>query len=78
MNCEFDVCVIVIGGGIGVGIFVLMDNIIDIVMVLCFIKFSEKMKVKVVKWDIDEVIVVYDVLVVVVYLFNLVKKFICW
>lgn len=73
MKDDFDWWVIVIGGGIGVGIFVLMDNMIDIVMVFCFIKFSEKMKLKVVKQEVEEVIIVYDVLVVIVNLFNFVS-----
>ena len=62
------------GGGTGVGISALMDNTTDIAMASRPIKFSEKMKAKAAKRDIDEVIVAYDALAVVVHPSNPVKK----
>ena len=52
----------------------LMDNTTDIAMASRPIKFSEKMKAKAAKRDIDEVIVAYDALAVVVHPSNPVKK----
>ena len=68
MNREPDARVTVTGGGTGVGISALMDNTTDIAMASRPIKFSEKMKAKAAKRDIDEVIVAYDALAVVVHL----------
>ncbi len=55
MNREPDARVTVTGGGTGVGISALMDNTTDIAMASRPIKFSEKMKAKAAKRDIDEV-----------------------
>ena len=74
MNREPDARVTVTGGGTGVGISALMDNTTDIAMASRPIKFSEKMKAKAAKRDIDEVIVAYDALDVVVHPSNPVKK----
>ena len=74
MNRESDARVTVTGGGTGVGISALMDNTTDIAMASRPIKFSEKMKAKAAKRDIDEVIVAYDALAVVVHPSNPVKK----
>ena len=74
MNREPDARVTVTGGGTGVGISALMDNTTDIAMASRPIKFSEKMKAKAAKRDIDEVIVAYDALAVVVHPSNPVKK----
>ena len=74
MNREPDARVTVTGGGTGVGISALMDNTTDIAMASRPIKFSEKMKAKAAKRDINEVIVAYDALAVVVHPSNPVKK----
>ena len=74
MNREPDARVTVTGGGTGVGISALLDNTTDIAMASRPIKFSEKMKVKAAKRDIDEVIVAYDALAVVVHPSNPVKQ----
>lgn len=74
MNRESDARVTVTGGGTGVGISALMDNTTDIAMASRPIKFSEKMKAKAAKRDIDEVIVAYDALAVVVHPSNPVKN----
>ena len=74
MNREPDARVTVTGGGTGVGISALMDNTTDIAMASRPIRFSEKMKAKAAKRDIDEVIVAYDALAVVVHPSNPVKK----
>lgn len=64
----------VTGGGTGVGISALMDNTTDIAMASRPIKFSEKMKVKAAGQEVDEVIVAYDALAVVVHPSNPVKQ----
>ena len=74
MNREPDARVTVTGGGTGVGISALLDNTTDIAMASRPIKFSEKMKAKAAKRDIDEVIVAYDALAVVVHPSNPVKQ----
>lgn len=66
--------VTVTGGGTGVGISALMDNTTDIAMASRPIKFSEKMKVKAAEQEVDEVIVAYDALAVVVHPSNPVKQ----
>ena len=50
------------GGGTGVGISALMDNTTDIAMASRPIKFSEKMKLKAAKQEVEEVIIAYDAL----------------
>ena len=66
--------VTVTGGGTGVGISALMDNTTDIAMASRPIKFSEKMKIKEAGQDVDEIIVAYDALAVVVHPSNPVKQ----
>ena len=58
--------VTVTGGGTGVGISALMDNTTDIAMASRPIKFSEKMKLKAAKQEVEEVIIAYDALAVIV------------
>ena len=67
MNLQPDARVTVTGGGTGVGISALMDNTTDIAMASRPIKFSEKMKTKEAGQEVDEVIVAYDALAVVVH-----------
>lgn len=74
MNLNPDARVTVTGGGTGVGISALMDNTTEIAMASRPIKFSEKMKVKAAKQEVDEVIVAYDALAVVVHPSNPVSK----
>ena len=58
--------VTVTGGGTGVGISALMDNTTDIAMASRPIKFSEKMKLKAAIQEVEEVIIAYDALAVIV------------
>lgn len=74
MNRQPDARVTVTGGGTGVGISALMDNTTDIAMASRPIKFSEKMKIKAAGEEVDEVIVAYDALAVVVHPSNPVKQ----
>ena len=74
MNLQPDARVTVTGGGTGVGISALMDNTTDIAMASRPIKFSEKMKTKEAGQEVDEVIVAYDALAVVVHPSNPVKQ----
>ena len=69
-----DARVTVTGGGTGVGISALMDGTTDIAMASRPIKFSEKMKVKSAGKEVEEVIVAYDALAVVVHPSNPVKQ----
>ena len=69
-----DAWVTVTGGGTGVGISALMDGTTDIAMASRPIKFSEKMKVKSAGKEVEEVIVAYDALAVVVHPSNPVKQ----
>ena len=66
--------VTVTGGGTGVGISALLDQTTDIAMASRTIKFSEKMKIKGTGEEVDEVIVAYDALAVVVHPSNPVKQ----
>ena len=66
--------VTVTGGGTGVGISALMDNTTDITMASRPIKFSEKMQIKEAGEEVEEVIVAYDALAVVVHPSNPVKQ----
>ena len=66
--------VTVTGGGTGVGISALLDGTTDIAMASRPIKFSEKMKVKAAGKEVEEVIVAYDALAVVVHPSNPVKQ----
>ena len=54
MNREPDARVTVTGGGTGVGISALMDNTTDIAMASRPIKFSEKMKLKAAKQEVEK------------------------
>ena len=74
MNRNADSRVTVTGGGTGVGISALMDNTTDIAMASRPIKFSEKMKAKAAQKNIEEVIVAYDALAVVVHPTNPVEQ----
>ena len=60
MKDDPDRRVTVTGGGTGVGISALMDNTTDIAMASRPIKFSEKMKLKAAKQEVEEVIIAYD------------------
>lgn len=64
----------VTGGGSGVGISSLMDGTTDIAMASRAIKFGEKMKLKAANQDVEEVIIAYDALAVIVNPNNPVKK----
>lgn len=66
--------VTVTGGGSGVGISSLMDNTTDIAMLSRPVKFSEKMKLKEAKQEIEEVIIAYDALAVIVHPDNPVNR----
>lgn len=74
MNRNPEARVTVTGGGTGVGISALMDNTTDIAMASRPIKFSEKMKAKAAKHEIEEVVVAYDALAVIVHPSNPVKQ----
>ena len=67
-----DARITVTGGGTGVGISALLDGTTD--MASRPIKFSEKMKVKSAGKEVEEVIVAYDALAVVVHPSNPVKQ----
>lgn len=69
-----DAWITVTGGGTGVGISALLDGTTDIAMASRPIKFSEKMKVKSAGKEVEEVIVAYDALAVVVHPSNPVKQ----
>lgn len=56
----------VTGGGSGVGISALLEDVTDIAMASRKIKFSEQMKLKKAKQDVKEVIIAYDALAVIV------------
>lgn len=66
MNKHPDERVTVTGGGTGVGISALMDETTDIAMASRAIKFSEKMKLKAANEEVEEVIIAYDALAVIV------------
>lgn len=67
MKANPDRRVTVTGGGTGVGISALMDQTTDIAMASRPIKFSEKMKLKAAKQEVEEVIIAYDALAVIVH-----------
>ena len=69
-----DARITVTGGGTGVGISALLDGTTDIAMASRPIKFSEKMKVKSAGKEVEEVIVAYDALAIVVHPSNPVKQ----
>lgn len=74
MNSHPAAKITVTGGGSGVGISALLDHTTDIAMTSRPIKFSEKMKLKEAKQKIEEVIVAYDALAVIVHPSNPVSK----
>ncbi|GAE86096.1 PstS family phosphate ABC transporter substrate-binding protein [Bacteroides reticulotermitis] len=74
INLHPEARVTVTGGGTGVGISAIMDNTTDIAMASRPIKFSEKMKMKAAGENVNEVIVAYDALAVVVHPSNPVRK----
>lgn len=74
MKKHADAHVTVTGGGTGAGITALMDNITDIAMASRPIKPGEKMKAWSVGANIEEIIVAYDALAVVVHPSNLVQR----
>ncbi len=74
MDKKSDARVTVTGGGTGVGISALLDQTTDIAMASRPIKFSEKMKVKKSGKEVEEVIIAYDALAVVVHPSNPVKQ----
>ncbi len=74
LNLHPEARVTVTGGGTGVGISAIMDNTTDIAMASRPIKFSEKMKMKAAGESVNEVIVAYDALAVVVHPSNPVRK----
>ena len=69
-----DARITVTGGGTSVCISALLDGTTDIAMASRPIKFSEKMKVKSAGKEVEEVIVAYDALAVVVHPSNPVKQ----
>lgn len=66
--------VTVTGGGTGVGISALLDETTDIAMASRRIKFGEKMKAKAAGEKLEEVIIAYDALAVVVHPSNPVNR----
>ncbi len=74
MSIHPDARVTVTGGGSGVGISALLDHTTDIAMASRPIKFGERMKVKKDGKEVQEVIIAYDALAVVVHPSNPVKQ----
>lgn len=74
MNDCPDQSVTVTGGGTGVGISALMDNTTDIAMASRAIKFSERMKLKAAGQEVEEVIIAYDALAIIVNPSNPIEK----
>lgn len=66
MKSNPNATVTVTGGGTGVGLSALLDGTTDIAMASRGIKFSEKMKAKAAREEIEEVPIAYDALAVVV------------
>ena len=66
--------VTVTGGGTGVGISALLDETTDIAMASRAIKFSEQMKAKAAGEDLQEAVIAYDALAVVVHPSNPVSR----
>lgn len=64
----------VTGGGSGVGLSALNDRTTDIAMSSRSISFGEKMKLKQKKTEVDEIIIAYDALAVIVHPSNLVDR----
>lgn len=74
MKKNSDVSVTVVGGGSGVGLTALIDATTDIAMTSRDIKTEEKLKFSEMKKEIEEVIIAYDALTVIVNPANKVSK----
>ena len=74
MKTNSDVSVTVVGGGSGVGLTALIDGTTDIAMASRDMKTEEKLKFVELKKDIEEVVIAYDALTVVVNPANKVSK----
>ncbi|SEA80194.1 phosphate ABC transporter substrate-binding protein, PhoT family [Flavobacterium gillisiae] len=74
MKTNADVSVTVVGGGSGVGITAMIDGTTDIAMASRDLKTEEKMKFADKKVEIEEVIIAYDALTVIVNPANKVSK----
>jgi phosphate transport system substrate-binding protein len=74
MKTNADVSVTVVGGGTGVGITAMIDGTTDIAMASRDLKTEEKMKFAEKKVEIEEVIIAYDALTVIVNPANSVSK----
>ena len=74
MKKNADVSVTVVGGGSGVGLTALIDATTDIAMTSRDIKTEEKLKFSEMKKEIEEVIIAYDALTVIVNPANKVSK----
>jgi phosphate transport system substrate-binding protein len=66
MKSDANVSVTVVGGGTGVGLTALIDGTTDIAMASRDLKTDEKLKFVEAKKDIEEVIIAYDALAVIV------------
>lgn len=74
MKTNSDVTVTIVGGGSGVGLTALVDGTTDIAMASRDLKTEEKLKFSEMKKDIEEVIIAYDALTVIVNPANTVSK----
>ena len=74
MKTNTDVSVTVVGGGTGVGLTALIDGTTDIAMASREVKTEEKLKFSEMKKEIEEVIIAYDALTVIVNPANKVSK----
>jgi phosphate transport system substrate-binding protein len=74
MKTNSGVSITVVGGGSGVGITALIDGTTDIAMASRDLKTEEKMKFVDEKVDIEEVVIAYDALTVIVNPANTVSK----
>ena len=74
MKTNTDVSVTVVGGGTGVGLTALIDGTTDIAMASREVKTEEKLKFSEMKKEIEEVIIAYDALTVIVNPANKISK----
>ncbi|MBC5838416.1 PstS family phosphate ABC transporter substrate-binding protein [Flavobacterium muglaense] len=74
MKADANVSVTVVGGGTGVGLTALIDGTTDIAMASRDMKTEEKLKFSEMKKEIEEVIIAYDALTVIVNPANKVGK----
>ena len=74
MKSNSDVSVTVVGGGSGVGLTALIDGTTDIAMASRDMKTEEKLKFVELKKEIEEVVIAYDALTVIVNPANKVSK----